>query len=257
MVGYFLFVAQYLQLVLGLSPLEAGAWSVPSAIGFIVGSNVAPRIVQRIRPAYVMGAGLAVAATGLAVLSRVGGADGLATVVAASLVISLGLAPVFGLTTELIVGSAPPERAGAASGISETGAELGGALGISILGSIGISIYRAEVGRDLPSAVPVEAAAVARDTLGGAAGVAERITGELGATVLAVARGAFVEGMQVVATISVVLAVGVAVLTVVMLRHVRPGHGAHDGAGADPADGPVPGPLALDATALCVPSAEA
>ena len=65
-VGYFLFVAQYLQLVVGLSPLQAGLWSVPSAIGFIVGSNLAPRIVQRVRPAYVMGGGLAIAAVGLA-----------------------------------------------------------------------------------------------------------------------------------------------------------------------------------------------
>ena len=56
-VGYFLFVAQYLQLVLGLSPLEAGLWSVPSAIGFIVGSNAAPRIVRRVRPAYLIGVG--------------------------------------------------------------------------------------------------------------------------------------------------------------------------------------------------------
>ena len=55
--------------------------------------------------------------------------------------IALGLAPVLTLTTDLIVGSAPPERAGAASGISETAVELGGALGISILGSIGIAIY--------------------------------------------------------------------------------------------------------------------
>ncbi len=239
MVGYFLFVAQYLQLVLGLSPLEAGAWSVPSAIGFIVGSNVAPRITGRIRPAYVMGAGLGLAAVGLAILSQVSGADGLAVVVAASLVISLGLAPVFGLTTELIVGSAPPERAGAASGISETGAELGGALGISILGSIGISIYRAQVARELPAAVPADAAAVARDTLGGAAGVAERLPGELGSTVLGVAREAFVAGMQVAATISVVLAVGVAVLAVVMLRNVRPAHGGDAGVEQGPADLPA------------------
>ncbi len=93
-VGYFLFVAQYLQLVVGLSPLEAGLWSVPSAIGFIVGSNLAPRIVRRVRPAYVMGAGLAIAAAGLGVLTQVGGSDGLAIVVAGSVIISLGLAPV-------------------------------------------------------------------------------------------------------------------------------------------------------------------
>ena len=72
MVGYFLFVAQYLQLVLGLSPLQAGLWSLPSAFAFIVGSQLAPRIVHRVRPAYVIGGGLAVSAVGLAMLTQVG-----------------------------------------------------------------------------------------------------------------------------------------------------------------------------------------
>ena len=103
-----------------------------------------------------MAGGLTMAAVGLAVLTQVGGDDGLAIVVGSSLIISLGMAPVFGLTTELIVGSAPPERAGAASGISETGAELGGALGISILGSIGIAIYRGGVAEALPAGIPAD-----------------------------------------------------------------------------------------------------
>ncbi|HEY4633314.1 MAG TPA: MFS transporter [Candidatus Limnocylindrales bacterium] len=221
-IGYFLFVAQYLQLVLGLSPLEAGLWSVPSAIGFIIGSNAAPRIVRFVRPAWLMGAGLALAAIGMGILTQVGVDDGLATVVIASVIISLGLAPVFGLTTELIVGSAPPEQAGAASGISETGIELGGALGISILGSIGVVIYRREITTELPSGVPGGIVDVARDTLGGAVGAAAQLPGELGASLLAVARGAFVDGMQVAAAICAVLAVGVAVLAVTSLRGVRP-----------------------------------
>ena len=220
-VGYFLFVAQYLQLVIGLSPLEAGLWSVPSAIGFIVGSNLAPRIVRSVRPAYLMAAGLALAAAGLGVLTQVGGSDGLAIVVLASIVISLGLAPVFGLTTELIVGSAPPERAGAASGISETGAELGGALGISILGSIGVAIYRGDVARALPGDMPAVAVEAARDTLGAALGVAAELPASIGATVVTVARDAFVQGMQVAATISAVVAVGVAILTLLALRDVE------------------------------------
>jgi MFS transporter, DHA2 family, multidrug resistance protein len=219
-VGYFLFVAQYLQLVLELSPLEAGLWSLPSAIGFIVGSNAAPRIVRRVRPALVMGAGLGLAAIGLAILTQVGGSNGLATIVLASVVISLGLAPVFGLTTELIVGSAPPERAGAASGISETGAELGGALGISILGSIGVAIYRGGVSASLPAGVPADAAAIARDTLGAAVGVAQELPGQVGGSLIEVAREAFVQGMQVAAVISVVVAIGVAALALVVLRNV-------------------------------------
>ncbi len=153
-VGYFLFIAQYLQLVVGLSPLEAGLWSLPSAFGFIVGSQLAPRIVHRIGPAPLVAGGLAVAAVGLLILTQVGVSHGLAALITSSVVISLGLGPVFGLTTELIVGSAPPEKAGAASGVSETAAELGGALGIAVLGSVGVAIYRAELAAALPDGVP-------------------------------------------------------------------------------------------------------
>jgi DHA2 family multidrug resistance protein-like MFS transporter len=171
-VGYFLFVAQYLQLVVGLSPLQAGLWSLPSAFGFIVGSQFAPRIVRLVRPAHLIAGGLTLAAVGLLVLTRIGADNGLVPLVAASVLISLGLAAVFGLTTELIVGSAPPQQAGAASGISETGAELGGALGIAIFGSVGIAVYRGELADHLPAGVPAGAAATARDTLGSAVEVA-------------------------------------------------------------------------------------
>jgi DHA2 family multidrug resistance protein-like MFS transporter len=130
-----------------------------------------------------------------------------------------------GLTTELIVGSAPPERAGAASGISETAIELGGALGISILGSVGVAIYRGEVARSIPAAIPADAVAAARDTLGGATGVAAGLPDGLATTLLEVARNAFVHGMQVVAAISLVVAVAVAILAIVALRDVRPSDG--------------------------------
>jgi DHA2 family multidrug resistance protein-like MFS transporter len=234
MVGYFLFVAQYLQLVVALSPLEAGVWSLPSALAFVAGSQLAPRITRVVRPAFVIGAGLAIAAVGLVVLTQVGATAGLAVVVVSSIVISLGLAPVFGLTTELIVGSAPPERAGAASGISETSAELGGALGISILGSIGVAVYRSRVESALPADIPSDAAVAARDTLGGALGVAAQLPGELGSSVLAVARDAFVAGMQVTSAIAALVAIGIAVLSVLMLRNVA--GGSHDAASAEDGD---------------------
>jgi MFS transporter, DHA2 family, multidrug resistance protein len=237
-VGYFLFVAQYLQLVLGLSPLQAGLWSLPSAAGFIVGSNLAPQILRRVRPAYVIGGGLAMAAVGLGVLTRVGGSADLAILVAASAIVSLGLAPVFTATTNLIVGSAPPERAGAASGISETGSELGGALGIAILGSIGVAIYRGGLADALPAGVPAQAAAAARDTLGGAAAVARQLPADAGAALLAASREAFTTGLQVTAGISAVVAVGIAVLATVMLREVPPT------AEAEPAEQPAEQPAA-------------
>jgi len=231
-VGYFLFVAQYLQLVVGLSPLQAGLWSLPSAVGFIVGSQVAPRVLHGVRPAYVIGGGLGLSAVGLAVLTQVGVADGLLPLVTGSVIISLGLAPVFGLTTELIVGSAPPEQAGAASGISETGAELGGALGIAIMGSVGVTIYRGELTDRLPADVPAGVAAAARDTLGSAVAVAGQLPDRLGAAVLEAAREAFVRGMQLSSAVATVVAVGLAIVTLVMLRD-RPD--AVDEAPAEPA----------------------
>ncbi len=228
-VGYFLFVAQYLQLVLGLSPLWAGLWSVPSAGGFIVGSQLAPRIVRRIRPAFVIGAGLASAAAGLGVLTRVDASGGLGALVTASVVISLGLAPVLTLTTDLIVGSAPPERACAASGLSETGAELGWALGIAVLGSIGVAVYRSELGDGLPAGVPIETAETARDTLGGAVGVAGQLPAGPGAALLEVARDAFVQGMHLASAIAAVVAIAVAILAATLLRHLPPsGVAQHD-----------------------------
>jgi MFS transporter, DHA2 family, multidrug resistance protein len=218
-IGYFLFVAQYLQLVVGLSPLVAGLCSVPSAIGFIVGSNLAPPLVRRFRPANVMGASLAVAASGLVLLTQVGVANTLAVVIVSSVVIALGLAPVLTLTTDLIVGSAPPERAGAASGISETAVELGGALGISVLGSLGVAIYRGDLSR-LPAALPPDAAVTARDTLGGAVKVAALLPGPVGSAVLDVSRNAFVQAMQTAASISAIAAIAVALFALAALRHV-------------------------------------
>jgi DHA2 family multidrug resistance protein-like MFS transporter len=219
-VGYFLFVAQYLQLVLGLSPLQAGLSSLPSAMGFVVGSNLAPRFVYRFRPAFVLGTVLPLAAIGLAALTQVGGSIGLALVVSASVLISLALAPVFSLTTELIVGSAPPERAGSASGISETGFELGGALGIAILGSIGTAVYRGELAHRLPAGVPSQAADIARNTLGAAVDVAGQLPDPLGSTLLNIARDAFVQGMHLAAAISAAVAIGAAIMAVILLRRV-------------------------------------
>jgi MFS transporter, DHA2 family, multidrug resistance protein len=233
-VGYFLFVAQYMQLVLGLSPLEAALWSLPEAIAFTIGPNIAPRIVRRVRPAHLLAGGFAIAGIGMGILGSITAtsSNGLALVVIASTVISIGLGPVFGLTTELIVGSAPPERAGGATGMSETGSEVGGALGLSLFGTIGLAIYRSQVTSDLPAAVPDSAAAAARDTLGAAMEVAAELPADIGQAVVRIAQDAFVDGMQVAAFISVVISALVAVVALRGLHHVPPTDsaplGAHD-----------------------------
>jgi DHA2 family multidrug resistance protein-like MFS transporter len=239
--GYFLFVAQYLQLVLDLSPLEAGLWTLPSAAGFIVGANVAPRFIHRVRPAALLGGALAVAAIGLTLLTQVGTSNGsLTLVVIASVIISLALSPVFNLTTEMIVGSAPPERAGMASGISETGAELGAALGIAVLGSIGTAVYRSDVSSNLPSDMPASAVDAALDTLGGATAAADRLGDGLGNILVETSRTAFAHGLNITAAIAAAIALLAAGVVAVVLRNVPAGAVApedpHDAIGVAAAD---------------------
>jgi len=204
--GMELFIAQYLQLVLGMGPFEAGLWTLPSAGGFIVGSMLAPVIARRVSPGSLVAGGLALTAAGLGVLTQIGVESGLAVLVTGSVVMALGAAQVITLSTDLIVGAAPPERAGIASGISETGAELGGAFGIAVLGSIGTAVYRNDVGHAVP------------DTLGGAMGAADRLS----AGVIEAATGAFAHGFHVAAATSAVLMLGMAVLAAVLLREGHP-----------------------------------
>ncbi|MGH8496124.1 MAG: MFS transporter [Gammaproteobacteria bacterium] len=217
----FLYIAQYLQLVLDLSPLQAGLWTVPSSIGFIVGSMSAPALARHVHPAIAVTGGLALAAVGLGLLALVDGSAGLGVLVAGSVVLALGVAPVVTLSTDLIVGTAPPERAGAASAISETGAEFGGALGIAVLGSIGTAVYRNDMAHADLKGVTQAATEAARDTLGGAVTVARDMHGELGADVLFAAREAFVQAFETIAVISAAVMVSMAILAVVLLRRVQ------------------------------------
>jgi DHA2 family multidrug resistance protein-like MFS transporter len=222
--GTFYFTAQYLQLVLGMSPLSAGLWSLPSALAFVVGSNLVSRMVLWVRPGVIVTVGLALAAVGFVVLTRVGVAS-LPLLIGGTLIMSLGLAPVITLATDVIVGSAPPERAGAASGVSETSAEFGGALGIAILGSLGVAVYRDQVIRTLPADLPPDAVAAARETLGGAVLAAEQLPPPIAAALLGSARVAFVQGLHITAVVGAIALAGMAALAAILMQDIESGTG--------------------------------
>src|SRR5262245_29550122 len=221
--GIFLLIAQYLQLVLGYSPLVAGLWTVPSSGGFIAGSLLAPLLVRAVRPAYVVAGGLLLTAGGLAILALVDADSSVALVVVGSVVVALGVAPAVTLGTDLVVGCVPPERAGVASGISETGAELGGALGIAILGSISVAVYRNQIAESASDGVPLPAVKSAEDTLSGATEAADALPGPLGESLLDAARDAFTQGMQVAALAGVAVAIVTAIVTGILLRQTGSG----------------------------------
>ncbi|WP_225768384.1 MFS transporter [Inquilinus sp. Marseille-Q2685] len=225
--GTFLFVAQYLQLVLGLSPLEAGLWTLPSSLAFVAGSMLTPMALRRTRPVVLMAGGLMVAAAGFLALTLVDHVSSPALLAGAAVVFATGLSPVFTLTTDLIVGAAPPERAGSAAAISETGAEFGGALGIAVLGCIATALYRGVMADGVPAGVPPEAAEAARATLGGALAAARELPDETGRALADAARGAFTHAFGLAALVSAGIAVAAAVLAATVLGPPRRGAEAH------------------------------
>ncbi len=161
------FNAQYLQLVLGFSPLQSGLWILPSAIGIVVTTQLAPRLLHWTSPATVMVAGALVCATGFLLMTRVP-AGGVALLVAATVVCGVGAGLIATLANAGIVGAAPPDRAGAAAAISQSSIDLAGSLGMAFLGSVGVAIYRLSMATSLPVDLPPGAAAAARKTLGAA-----------------------------------------------------------------------------------------
>jgi MFS transporter, DHA2 family, multidrug resistance protein len=218
--GTVLLVTQYLQQVLGLSPLHTGLAEVPQAVAMTVGSLTAARLAGRFGPAQVMAGGLVLAAAGLALLAVAGQAGGLTMTVVGLVLTHAGLGPTMALTVEMVLGAAPERKAGAASAISETGGELGIALGVAVLGSLGVALYRAQLAAAIPAGVPGAAADAARESLAGAQKVAPTLPGRLGTELLDAAQQAFGNGLTVTAALGAALFVGLAVLTARRLRTV-------------------------------------
>jgi DHA2 family multidrug resistance protein-like MFS transporter len=217
--GSYVVVGQYLQLVLGLSPLAAGVWLLPWAASYIVGSFLAPILAGRIRPRLLMAGGLVCAAVGFFLAGRVAGL-GVGPIIAVSTLYSLALSPVFTLGIDAIVAAAPPARAGAAAALSETCSELGGALGIAVLGSVGTAVYRGSLaGAAALADTPAAARRAALDSLGGAVAAAAQLPSDAGAAqLLAAARVAFSQGLRVTLALCAAISLGTAVFRLLPAR---------------------------------------
>ncbi|MER8010784.1 MFS transporter [Streptomyces sp. NPDC094149] len=208
MMGSAYFTTQYLQSVLGKSAMEAALWALLPSVPIGMAAPMATSLVHKgVDRAHVVTAGFAIGACGYALLS-LADTDSLWLVLVACGVLASGIVMVISQITDLALSSAPVERAGSASSLMETGGELGGALGMAILGSIGTAIYR----HDMPASSPD----AARETLGGALAVADRIPG-----LATTAREAFTSGMHGAATAGAMLLTGAAVLAARALRGIR------------------------------------
>ena len=219
--GTDLFLAQYLQLVHGISPFVAGLWLLPGVIGLIVGSMLAPWLARKMRPGLVVAWGLAVAAVGLLVLAGLREGSSLALLVTGMTLMGLGIGPVGALGTDIVVSAAPAERAGAASALSETATELGGALGIAILGSIGTAVYRGMLDDGLPRGLPSRVAESSHDTLGGAVEAARHLSEQRSDDLLQAARVAFTQGLEIAALAGAAIGASMALVAALKLRAAR------------------------------------
>ncbi|MFC9489583.1 MFS transporter, partial [Streptomyces hydrogenans] len=220
MTGVLYFFPQYIQIVLGYSPLQAGLWSLPIAAGAVLGALVVPAIAHRLPVGWVIGIGLAAAAVGYLTRSMLG-VDGVMSVAfAGGALIGGGVGMAETLANDVIIGTAPPEKAGAAAGISETAYGFGGALGTAVLGSIGTGLYLSLMLADLSAQTPDAVTDAATETLGAAGQAAQLPDGEA-QSFLSLVNGAFVDAMTQTFTIAALI-VGAAALTgFLALRHHR------------------------------------
>ena len=215
--GTMLLVTQYLQLVAGYTPLEAGLWMGPPALAMVAAGIGAPLLARIVRPGFVVAAALVLSAAGYLLLAGVSaGTTGLSMVIVGFSLSYLGLGTIAALGTDLVVGSAPPEKAGSASAMSETVQELGVSLGIAVLGSITTAIYN----NVMHDRIPSDLAAGVREAISDSLWAATSISTELPPGLLDEARVAFMTGLSGSALLSAVGVMVLAVLAAATLRHI-------------------------------------
>ena len=221
LVGFLYFVSQHLQLVLGLSPMIAGAALVPGMLAMIVaGLSVVP-ISRRVRPHVLVPAGLAFSVTGYLLVAFTTADHGVAPLILAFVVLGIGIGAAETISNELILSSAPAEKAGAASAVSETAYELGAVLGTAVLGGLITAFYRGALA--IPAGIPAEAAHAAKETLAGAYTAAQELPAELGDALWGAASAAFGSGVLVTSLIGAGLVVLAGAIAAVTLR-TSPSH---------------------------------
>ncbi|WP_223984210.1 MFS transporter [Arthrobacter sp. NicSoilB8] len=220
--GFILFLAQHLQLLEGQSPSASGVAMVPALIATVVAGLLVVPLVRRVRPGFVVAGGLLLSAAGYFMVAFGDHSHGPSLLLAALLVLCLGVGAAETISNDLILGAAPADKAGAAAAISETGYEVGSLLGTAILGSILTASYQGNL--RLPDGVsglvPAAATSQAGETLAGAVELARMLPAPLAEAVTAAARTAFDSGVHVTAAIALVLMSGACVLAAVVLRKV-------------------------------------
>ncbi|ALM52976.1 MFS transporter [Halomonas huangheensis] len=215
--GAMLLVTQYLQLVVGLSPLVAGLWMGPPALMMVIAGIAAPLIARRIPPGQVVAGALAFSSLGYLALFMVSTAPGgLLLAIGGFSLVYLGMGTIAALGTELVIGTAPAHKAGSASAMSEMVQELGVALGVALLGSLSTLIYRLQIASHLPNEPSSGGVDTVHDSLWATLSALDQPAPDI----VEAATRAFTTGLNVTAAISGVAILCLAMLAAIHLRQV-------------------------------------
>ncbi|MBZ4016602.1 MFS transporter [Streptomyces purpurogeneiscleroticus] len=213
--GLLFFLSQFLQMVQGRSPLNAGLVELPAAVGAMGAGLAAGPVARRLSVRAVVSGGLVLVGLGLGACAWVT-ADTATPVLGTILfVVGVGAGFSFTITADVILSSVPKEQAGAASAVSETAYELGSALGIALLGSVVTGVYR---NFTAPEGVPADAVGAARESLGGAVETAGDLPHRTGEQLLYAAQRAFTDGMEAAAVAGGVISLAAAAAAWILLR---------------------------------------
>jgi DHA2 family multidrug resistance protein-like MFS transporter len=220
--GFILFLAQHLQLLDGMTPSAAGVAMIPALVATVLAGLAVVPLVRKVRPGFVVAGGLALSATGYGLVAFGDHTSGPVLLLAALLILALGVGAAETISNDLILGSVPAEKSGAAAAISETGYELGSLLGTAVLGSILTASYQhnLHIPAGLDGSASASAVHQARETLAGATELAAGLPAPLDEALRGAARFAFDSGVHITAAIALVLMAGAAAVTAVVLRKV-------------------------------------
>jgi EmrB/QacA subfamily drug resistance transporter len=219
--GTIFFLTQYLQFVLGYSALEAGQRVIPVAT-LVLGAPIGIKLTERIGEKAVIPLGMGLVATALALLATTGTDTGYGRVAIVLSMIGFGMGLAMAPATEAVMGSLPRDKAGVGSAVNDTTRQIGGALGVAILGSILSSSYGDRLVDQLAGQAPGQAVPdVALGGIGGALAFADRLPGQAGAAFADVAKESFIHGMNAAVAVGAGVAAVGAVLTMLLLPSRR------------------------------------
>ena len=239
LMGVLFFLTQYLQGVLGLTALETGVRFVPLAIGVIVSAPISAALTGRFGAKVATAFGLFVTAGSLALLATVTVGSGDLLIGSVLAIAGFGLGVAMTPATDAIMGALPKEQAGVGSAVNDTTREIGGAIGVAVLGSVFSAVYSSRM-TEVANVLPAEIGSVVRDSIGGALAVAGQVGGTSGEAIAAAARSAFVDGMATASLIGMGVAIAGALVALVWLPARATASAAPSAAPAAPATGSAP-----------------